>query len=383
MFERFTEEARRVVVLAQEEARAMQAAQIGPPHLLLGVAMAGGPGERALREAGVGVGPLRDARFTTHVEDARFYLQTTHRRYDLITGEPPPPKMAGVVPLYTREYFSLMKSRLKEGGIATYWLPAYLLLEKESLAIVRAFCDAFEDCSLWSGLNRDWILLGSRGGVQPVSAEHFSRLWKLPLGSDLQRLGIHDPGQLAGQFMADAASLEQIASGIEPLVDDHPRRIRSALHAEASTPAYTLLMHAGRSRERMLAGPWPAILPPEVVAASANGFLYRGMLEAALYPELRPPHYNFWRDIADLIRNTDLVEQPRWMLGSGARAAQIAAQKGWDDPVAAEHLAIDALARREPPPDPSRAASPEAKRLIAFHQCLAAAPARDCAGAMR
>jgi ATP-dependent Clp protease ATP-binding subunit ClpA len=61
MFERFTEEARRVVVLAQEEARAMQAAQIGPPHLLLGVAMAGGPGERALREAGVGVGPLRDA----------------------------------------------------------------------------------------------------------------------------------------------------------------------------------------------------------------------------------------------------------------------------------------------------------------------------------
>ena len=46
-------------------------------------------------------------------------------------------------------------------------------------------------------------------------------------------------------------------------------------------------------------------------------------------------------------------------------------------------LAIDALARREPPPDPSRAASPEAKRLIAFHQCLAAVPARNCAGAMR
>jgi hypothetical protein len=71
------------------------------------------------------------------------------------------------------------------------------------------------------------------------------------------------------------------------------------------------------------------------------------------------------------------------MLGSGARAAEIAARKGWEDPVAAQHLAIDALANRRPPPDPSRAASPEAKRLIAFHQCLAAAPARDCAGAMR
>jgi spermidine synthase len=327
--------------------------------------------------------PLRDPRVASHVEDARFFLQMTDARYDLITGEPPPPKMAGVVPLYTREYFSLVRQRLREGGIATYWLPAYLLLEKESLSVIRAFCDAFDDCSLWSGLNRDWILMGSRGGVQSVAAEHFSRLWKLPLGKDLQRLGIHDPGQLAGQFMADAAFLKEIASRAQPLVDDRPRRIRSELHPEASTPAYTLLMHAGRSRERMLASPWPAILPPEVVAASADGFLFRGMLEAAYYPELRPAHYDFWRDVADLIRNTELVEQPRWMLGSGARAAQIAAQKGWDDPVAAQHLAIDALANRRPPSDPSRAASPEAKRLIAFHQCLAAAPARDCAGAMR
>ena len=327
--------------------------------------------------------PLRDARVSAHVEDARFFLQMTGRRYDLITGEPPPPKMAGVVPLYTREYFSLVRSRLNPGGLATYWLPAYLLLEKESLSVIRAFCEAFDDCSLWSGLNRDWILMGSRGGVKPVGAEHFSRLWKLPLGRDLQRLGIHGPGQLAGQFMADALTLRDVTKDVPPLVDDRPRRIRSALHPEPSTPAYTLLMHAGRSRERMLASPWPAILPPEVVAASADGFLFRGMLEAAFYPELRPANYNFWRDVADLIRNTGLVEQPRWMLGSGARAAQIAAKKGWDDPVAAEHLAIDALARRIPPPDPVRAASPEAKRLIAFHQCLAAAPARDCAGAMR
>jgi spermidine synthase len=35
--------------------------------------------------------PLRDSRVTVHVEDGRFYLQQTARRYDLITGEPPPP----------------------------------------------------------------------------------------------------------------------------------------------------------------------------------------------------------------------------------------------------------------------------------------------------
>jgi len=164
------------------------------------------------------------------------------------------------------------------------------------------------------------------------------------------------------------------------LVDDHPRRIRSALHAEPSTPAYTLLMHAGRSRDRMLASPWPAILPPEVVAASAEGFLYRGMLEAAYYPELRPANYNFWRDVADLIRNTELVELPRWLLGSGARAAEIARRKGWEDPLAAEHLVIDALANRHPPvpAGDTRLAglTLRAKALAEFHQCLTRDPAR-------
>ena len=38
MFERFTQEAREVVVTAQEEARSLQAEEVGPVHLLLGVA---------------------------------------------------------------------------------------------------------------------------------------------------------------------------------------------------------------------------------------------------------------------------------------------------------------------------------------------------------
>lgn len=318
--------------------------------------------------------PLRDARFRTHVEDARFFLQMTDKRYDLITGEPPPPKIAGVVPLYTREYFSLVRSRLNEGGIATYWLPAYLLLEKETLAVIRAFCDAFEDCSLWSGLKRDWILVGSRGGLAPVSREHFSRLWKLPVGESLRRLGIHDSAQLAGQFMADAAALREIASGVEPLVDDHPRRIRSALYPEASTPVYTLLMNADRGRERLLKSPWASLLPAEIVAESVEGFRLRGILEAAFYPELRRPAYNFWRDIADLIRNTDLVELPRWLLGSGARAAAIARKKGWEDPVAAEHLLIDALTNRRAPVAIEKARieamTPQGRKLVLAHYCL-------------
>ena len=76
---------------------------------------------------------------------------------NLITGEPPPPKMAGVVSLYTREYFSLVHDRLSEGGIASYWLPSHALAPADTRSISGAFCDVFEDCTLWEGAGLDWM----------------------------------------------------------------------------------------------------------------------------------------------------------------------------------------------------------------------------------
>jgi ATP-dependent Clp protease ATP-binding subunit ClpA len=61
MFERFTEEARRIVVVAQEEARDARADQIGPVHLLLGATVVGGPGAAALRAAGADETAMRAA----------------------------------------------------------------------------------------------------------------------------------------------------------------------------------------------------------------------------------------------------------------------------------------------------------------------------------
>ena len=69
--------------------------------------------------------PLRDPRVRVHVEDGRNFLLNSAERWDLITGEPPPPKNSGVGTLYSREYFELVRARLAPGGIHTYWLPVY------------------------------------------------------------------------------------------------------------------------------------------------------------------------------------------------------------------------------------------------------------------
>jgi hypothetical protein len=59
MFERFTDRARRVLVVAQEEAKDLHHDFIRPEHLLLGLAQGEGLAARALGEVGVAPGQLR------------------------------------------------------------------------------------------------------------------------------------------------------------------------------------------------------------------------------------------------------------------------------------------------------------------------------------
>jgi ATP-dependent Clp protease ATP-binding subunit ClpA len=66
MFERFTESARQVVVLAQEEARGLKHGYIGTEHLLLGLIREDGRAATTLHGNGVDLGPTREW-FVEHV----------------------------------------------------------------------------------------------------------------------------------------------------------------------------------------------------------------------------------------------------------------------------------------------------------------------------
>jgi ClpA/ClpB-like protein len=59
-FERFTKEARRVVTVAQEEAKALEHNYVGTEHLLLGVLRVEGVGAQALADFGVSLEDVRE-----------------------------------------------------------------------------------------------------------------------------------------------------------------------------------------------------------------------------------------------------------------------------------------------------------------------------------
>jgi spermidine synthase len=174
--------------------------------------------------------PLHDPRVTTYVQDGRFFLQASPRQYDLITGEPPPPKVAGAVNLYTQEFFMSMCARLKEGGIATFWLPIYQLQVNETEAILRAFHNAFPNASLWASSDEEWIMMGMKGPARRLSEEDVRRLWnETTTRADLARVGIEVPEQMAALFLMDGEEIDRITQGIEPLTDFYPKRLSDPL----------------------------------------------------------------------------------------------------------------------------------------------------------
>jgi spermidine synthase len=173
--------------------------------------------------------PLRDPRVTRFVQDGRFFLQASPRHYDVITGEPPPPKVAGTVNLYTEEFFALMKSRLKDGGIATFWLPINQLKVEEAKAILRAFHNAFSNASVWASSDYEWIMMGMNGPPRTLNQNEARRLWDgETTRADLKRIGIEVPEQLAALFVMDSGEIDRITHGTKPLTDFFPKRLSDA-----------------------------------------------------------------------------------------------------------------------------------------------------------
>ncbi|MCZ6832542.1 MAG: spermidine synthase [Acidobacteria bacterium] len=303
---------------------------------------------------GAGENPLLDPRVKVHVEDGRFFLQTTGKTYDIITGEPPPPRMAGIINLYTREYFHLLAGRLKPGGLATYWLPVHSLHPDETRAIMAAFCDAFPDCTLWSGAGWDWLLAGSRGGMGRGDAEAFSRPWADPIvGPELRRMGVERPEQMGALFLADAVTLKEWIGGVTPLDDDHPRRLRSREpEMKAVYEAYRTWTDADAARRRFAGSPWVRqVWPQSLIGASLPYFSVQRDLNRLMFGEISGLPDSL-PAVHGLLTETDLRTMPLLLLGTDPQAlaaADRAQARGVDDAGVTARLGLRALAHRDLP----------------------------------
>jgi hypothetical protein len=164
---------------------------------------------------------LGDPRVTVHVDDGRNYLLATTRTYDVITAEPMHPHLAGTVNLYTREYFRLVRDRLRPGGICSHWIPLHMMRPREVKTAMRAFRDVFPYTLLFVQ-TADAIIVGSDHPLK-IDLPRWRRLTQDPrVSTDLEEVGVRGlPALLASYMMGDPA-LDKYIGNVPPVTDDLP-----------------------------------------------------------------------------------------------------------------------------------------------------------------
>lgn len=281
--------------------------------------------------------PLRDRRVHVHVEDGRYFLQTTELRFDIITAEPPPPKYAGIVNLYTREFFELARTRLTDEGMITYWLPLLNLLESDAHAIMRAFWDVFPDFTLWTGSSYEWMMAGSRGLSTVKSAEAFSQQWRdEAVVDDLVATGFETPGFLGATFLADADQLKSILEPVLPLRDLYPMRLSQQFLKRQDWIWGAAWMDTERCRRQFensawIRRFWPEPLRDDVIRCFAFQPIVNRFLETRRAKKE-------WRlvELAPVIRHTSYRFLVLWMndvtqrMVDAARTARTAGLSSWE-----------------------------------------------------
>ncbi|MDG9881842.1 fused MFS/spermidine synthase [Pseudomonas sp. GD04058] len=164
-----------------------------------------------------------DPRLDLRLRDGRRELLVSPQAYDLITLEPPPPSAAGVVNLYSRDFYQLAAARLNEHGIVAQWLPLPTQNEDDSRALVRSFLDVFPHASLWTSEFHEMLLVGSLQPLKLDAARIAERLRQPEVRDTLAAVGVDSPAALLATWVTDRHGLERFAGDAAAVTDDQPR----------------------------------------------------------------------------------------------------------------------------------------------------------------
>ncbi len=164
---------------------------------------------------------LDDDRVRLFIEDGRIHLLTTGTRYDVVTLEPPEMHTAGVVNLYTREFYELVKARLNPGGVVCQWLNIRKMPEHEFKMLIAAFREVFPHTTLWQPPKCFGVLLLGTDGPLQIDLPRFLERYQRPrVYRDLAEVRLGDPLDFLSQFLMGEEATARYAAGAPPVTDD-------------------------------------------------------------------------------------------------------------------------------------------------------------------
>lgn len=164
-----------------------------------------------------------DPRIDLRVADGRHELLRSEERYDVITLEPPPPSAAGVVNLYSRDFYELCRDRLASDGLLAQWWPLATQNDEDSQSLVRSLLDVFPHVTLWTTELHEMLVIGSASLFELDHSRIAGRLSQQSLAAALEEVGVNSPTSLLATYVTDRGGLERYAGDAPPVTDDRPR----------------------------------------------------------------------------------------------------------------------------------------------------------------
>ena len=177
---------------------------------------------RGVRHFAGNEGVTGDPRVEIRVADGRHDLLLRPERYDLITLEPPPPIAAGVVNLYSRDFYVLCRDRLAPHGLMAQWLPISTQNDEDSRTLVRAFLDVFPHAALWSTEMHEMLLVGSAEPLVLDAGTITTRFAVPAVTAALAEVGVPDVASVLATYVTDRDGLVAYAGDAPPVTDDRP-----------------------------------------------------------------------------------------------------------------------------------------------------------------
>lgn len=225
---------------------------------------------------------LDDERVELTVGDARDYLSTTERSYDVIISEPSNPWIDGEVFLFTREFYSVVAERLNEGGLFLQWIGAYDFNPEDLKVSLRTLETAFPHVQAWADARGvDFFLLASK---EPIARDYegIAAAMRDPvISSDIEAISVLSnrapftgPDVFFSFFVADDHALDSYASGAPVNTDNRPiiefRTARNRVGRTTSSLG-AILDHASGG------GTSTAISPPVTDPVSGDALSFLGL----------------------------------------------------------------------------------------------------------
>jgi spermidine synthase len=168
---------------------------------------------------------LQEPNFSLIINDARDYLGLTDKRFDVISTDVTNLQYRQNANLYTREYFSLLGSRLATGGVACAWVPMSGILERDFKIILRTFSDVFPHTTVWYFNNAVTSFVLFIGTPEPLKIDmgHLvERFSHPPIRQDLRTIGVSHPFKFVHFLHMDEEAVRNYTGTGALHTDDKP-----------------------------------------------------------------------------------------------------------------------------------------------------------------